>query len=87
MGRSYPEQPEISGERALQFREWIRAAFEGQSAYDRLVRAALERGSSYENPAANFFRVTRDAKPTMEKSTRSSSASGVYCCSATTPFR
>ena len=27
-------------------------------------------GSSYENPAANFFRVTRDPKPTMEKTTQ-----------------
>src|SRR6185369_362188 len=39
--------------------------------YDRLVRELLSsRGSSYENPAANFFRVTRGAKPTMEKSTQ-----------------
>jgi len=28
------------------------------------------RGSSYENPAANFYRVTRDPKPTMEKTTQ-----------------
>ena len=28
------------------------------------------RGSSYDNPAANFFRVTRDPKPTMEKTTQ-----------------
>ena len=27
-------------------------------------------GSSNENPAANFFRVTRDPKPTMEKTTQ-----------------
>ncbi len=36
-----------------------------------MVRELLTaRGSSYENPAANFFRVTRDAKPTMEKTTQ-----------------
>src|SRR5258708_16104087 len=28
------------------------------------------RGSSYDNPAANFYRVTRDPKPTMEKTTQ-----------------
>ena len=28
------------------------------------------RGSSYDDPAANYFRVTRDAKPTMEKTTQ-----------------
>ena len=36
-----------------------------------MVREMLTaRGSSYENPAANFFRVTRDPKPTMEKTTQ-----------------
>ena len=36
-----------------------------------MVRELLTaRGSSYDNPAANFFRVTRDAKPTMEKTTQ-----------------
>jgi hypothetical protein len=28
------------------------------------------RGSSYDDPAANFFRVTREPKPTMEKTTQ-----------------
>ncbi len=56
---------------AYEFREWIRASFEANQPYDRLVRELLtSRGSSYENPAANFFRVTREAKPTMEKSTQ-----------------
>src|SRR5436190_5077708 len=36
-----------------------------------MVREMLTvRGSSYENPAANFYRVTRDPKPTMEKTTQ-----------------
>src|SRR5207245_8233352 len=35
------------------------------------VREMLtSRGSSYDDPAANFFRVTREAKPTMEKTTQ-----------------
>jgi hypothetical protein len=35
------------------------------------VRELLtSRGSSDENPAANYFRVTRDPKPTMEKTTQ-----------------
>jgi hypothetical protein len=56
---------------AYEFREWIRESIEGNKPYDRMVREMLEaRGSSYENPAANFFRVTRDPKPTMEKTTQ-----------------
>src|SRR3954447_5288776 len=36
-----------------------------------MVRELLtSRGSSYENPAANYFRVTREPKPAMEKATQ-----------------
>ena len=36
-----------------------------------MVRELLTaRGSSYDDPAANFFRVTREPKPTMEKTTQ-----------------
>jgi hypothetical protein len=56
---------------AYEFREWIRASIERNQPYDQMVREMLTaRGSSYENPAANFYRVTRDAKPTMEKTTQ-----------------
>ncbi|HYM11785.1 MAG TPA: DUF1549 and DUF1553 domain-containing protein [Bryobacterales bacterium] len=56
---------------AYEFQEWIRESFEANKPYDRMVRELLtSRGSSYDNPAANFFRVTRDAKPTMEKTTQ-----------------
>jgi len=56
---------------AYEFREWIREAIAANEPYDRMVRDLLTSGgSSYENPAANFFRVTRDAKPTMEKTTQ-----------------
>jgi len=56
---------------AYEFQEWIRESFEKNEPYDRLVRELVSsRGSSYENPAANYFRVTRDAKPTMEKTTQ-----------------
>jgi hypothetical protein len=56
---------------AYEFREWIRDSIAQNKAYDRMVREMLTaRGSSYENPAANFFRVTRDPKPTMEKTTQ-----------------
>ena len=30
----------------------------------------ISRGSSYDDPAANFFRTTREPKPTMEKTTQ-----------------
>lgn len=53
------------------FREWIRASIASNKPYDKLVHELLTaNGSSYDNPAANFFRATRDAKPTMEKTTQ-----------------
>ena len=56
---------------AFEFREWIRDSIAGNKPYDRMVREMLTaRGSSYDNPAANFYRVTRDPKPTMEKTTQ-----------------
>src|SRR5580700_5595169 len=56
---------------AFEFREWIRDSLAQNKPYDRMVREMLTaKGSSYENPAANFYRVTRDPKPTMEKTTQ-----------------
>jgi hypothetical protein len=54
-----------------EFDEWIRESIAANKPYDKMVRELLSAsGSSYENPAANFFRVTRDPKPTMEKTTQ-----------------
>ena len=56
---------------AYEFQEWIRQQVASNTPYNKLVRELLtSRGSSYENPAANFFRVTRDPKPAMEKTTQ-----------------
>ncbi len=56
---------------AFEFREWIRDSIARNKPYDHMVREMLTaKGSSYENPAANFYRVTRDPKPTMEKTTQ-----------------
>ena len=56
---------------AYEFQHWIRDAIASNRPYDALVRELLTaRGSSYDNPAANYFRVTRDAKPAMEKTTQ-----------------
>lgn len=53
------------------FREWIRASVAANEPYDKMVRELItSRGSSYDNPAANYFRTTREAKPTMEKTTQ-----------------
>lgn len=53
------------------FQEWLRQSLAENKPYDKLVREILtSRGSSYESPASNFFRVTREAKPTMEKTTQ-----------------
>ena len=60
------------GEKGVyEFDEWIRESFQANKPYDQMVREILSAsGSSNENPAANFFRVTRDPKPTMEKTTQ-----------------
>ena len=56
---------------AYEFQQWIRDAIASNRPYDKLVRELLTaRGSSYDNPAANYFRVTREAKPAMEKTTQ-----------------
>ena len=56
---------------AYEFQRWIRDSIASNKPYDTLVRELLTaRGSSYDNPAANYFRVTREAKPTMEKTTQ-----------------
>ncbi len=56
---------------AYEFQHWIREAIASNRPYDALVRELLTaRGSSYDNPAANYFRVTREAKPAMEKTTQ-----------------
>jgi hypothetical protein len=56
---------------AYAFQEWIRQSLAANRPYDEIVRELLtSRGSTYEEPAANFFRVTREAKPTMEKTTQ-----------------
>ena len=56
---------------AYEFQQWIRDAIASNRPYDRLVRELLTaRGSSYDNPAANYFRVAGGAKPAMEKTTQ-----------------
>ncbi len=56
---------------AFEFREWIRDSIARNKPYDAMVREMLTAsGSSYENPAVDFYRVTRDPKPTMEKTTQ-----------------
>ncbi|MEO8660747.1 MAG: DUF1549 and DUF1553 domain-containing protein [Bryobacteraceae bacterium] len=56
---------------AYEFREWIRDSVASRKPYDKMVHELLTSyGSTDENPAANFYRVTRDPKPTMEKTTQ-----------------
>jgi hypothetical protein len=56
---------------AWEFREWIRQSVASNKPYDQFVREMLTaRGSTNDNPASNYFRVTREAKPTMEKTTQ-----------------
>jgi hypothetical protein len=53
------------------FREWIRESIATNKPYDRMVRELITaRGSTFQNPPANFFRFTRDAKVAMETTTQ-----------------
>ncbi len=53
------------------FRQWIRDAISGNRPYDELVRELVtSTGSTFQNPAANFYRVNSDPKMAMEKTTQ-----------------
>ena len=53
------------------FREWIRQAIAENKPYHHLVKDLLtSKGSSFENPAANFFRAARGPKQAMETTTQ-----------------
>jgi len=60
------------GEKGVyEFQDWIHQSIASNKPYDKWVHELLTaRGSSYDNPAANYFRVTREARPTMEKTTQ-----------------
>ncbi|PYT32921.1 MAG: hypothetical protein DMG57_00420 [Acidobacteria bacterium] len=61
----------LSDKGMWEFRDWIRDSIAQNKPYDKFVRELLTaRGSSFENPAANFFRVTRNPKVSMEKTTQ-----------------
>lgn len=54
-----------------QYREWIRKSLAENKPYDQWVREVLTaQGSTFENPAANFFRIARNPKVAMETTTQ-----------------
>ena len=53
------------------FRQWIRDSIESNQPYDEMVRELITAtGSTYQNPAANFFRVNDDPKLAMENTSQ-----------------
>ena len=53
------------------FREWIRESLATNKPYDKMVRELITaRGSTFQNPPANYFRFTRDPKVEMETTTQ-----------------
>ena len=53
------------------FRRWLRQAIAENRPYDQFVRELLtSRGSTYQNPAAGFFSVTREPKEAMQTTTQ-----------------
>ena len=52
---------------AYVFHRWIRAALEREMPMDQFVRALLTTdGSTFSNPAANYFRISRDPESSVE---------------------
>ena len=53
------------------FRQWILDAISVNQPYDEMVRELITAtGSTYQNPAANFFRVNKEPKEAMEKTSQ-----------------
>ncbi len=53
------------------FRNWIRSAIAGNMPYDRFARELMTAsGSTFENPAANYYRISREPKVVMENMTQ-----------------
>lgn len=53
------------------FRNWLRASFAENKPYDAFVYDMLtSSGSTFENPATNYFRVTREPNELMENMTQ-----------------
>jgi hypothetical protein len=53
------------------FREWIRESLATNKPYDVMVRELITaKGSTFQNPPANFLRFTRDPKVAMETTTQ-----------------
>jgi Protein of unknown function (DUF1549)/Protein of unknown function (DUF1553) len=53
------------------FRQWIRDSIAGNKPYDMMVRELITaKGSTYQNPAANYFRVNDNPKVAMENTTQ-----------------
>jgi hypothetical protein len=73
---------------AYEFQQWIHDAIAANRPYDKLVRELLTaRGSSYDNPAANYFRVTREPKPAMERRPHRCSWASAWCARSATIIR
>ncbi|MCI0628498.1 MAG: DUF1549 domain-containing protein [Acidobacteria bacterium] len=54
-----------------QYRDWIRRSLAENKPYDQWVCEVLTaQGSTFENPAANFFRIAKNPKVTMETTTQ-----------------
>lgn len=54
-----------------QYRDWIRRSLTENKPYNEWVRELLTaQGSTFENPAANFFRIAKDPKVAMETTTQ-----------------
>ena len=53
------------------FRSWIQNSIAQNKPYDQFVRELLTAsGSTYKNPAANYYRVSREYQPAVENTTQ-----------------
>lgn len=60
----------LGDEGAKLFREWIRAQIAENTPYDKFVYSILTaKGSTKDNPAANYYKILRTPEETMENTT------------------
>jgi hypothetical protein len=53
------------------YRNWIRSAIAGNKPYDKFVTELLtSNGSTFQNPAANYYRISREPSAVMENLTQ-----------------
>ena len=74
----------IESKGAYAFHRWIRSSLESDVPMDRFVRELLTaEGSTFKNPAANYYRISRDPESAVETTAQLFLGVRIQCASAT----